>query len=914
MKKLLTKLGKVFVPLILCFALFSTAFMSLDLVDDLQGNARVINYIGIVRGATQRLIKKELNHDPDDALIEYLDNVLSGLTEGSNDLNLIKLDCEKFQLLLSEMNSDWEDIKNEIYKYRNNPNSLILYKQSEAYFELANETVFVAEEYTEQIVHDARNSLMVVNLIFIIMALGIFIFTYYQERRERRLIEAENENRKKSEQLTKQAQELLIPMNEMSESMYVADIDTYNVLFVNETGKKIFKIDGDLDSLKCHKVFYGFDEPCSFCTNKFLKTDETYSWEYTNPITKQHLLLKDRLIDWNGQLARMEIAFDITQAHNEKKELKKKIKRDEIRLACVRELYNNRDIKLAITKVLEYIGELFLAERSYVFRFHDGYYSNYAEWCKTGIEPQIDVLQNIPLNDYVIWMDELQKHKNIVINDIEDIKETFSTGYELLHQQSIKNIVWVPLLREGKVNGLIGLDNQSLDLAEAAVPFLQTIQYFTSLTIQRNESEKALFELSQMDKLTSFYNRNRFIQDISEFKKQEDTVGAIYLDKNGLKEINDCFGHDAGDNLIKQGAQIMRDRSSSQNLYRIGGDEFVIIYTGIGRESFYDEVQLLKNAYQDSQCQIAIGCKWSQDIKNIEDIIKAADELMYKDKKRFYQGHHITSRYRHHNDLLNFLANPDILMEEIRNNHFIVYLQPKINIENFQMAGAEALIRYQDEMGSVILPNKFIPVLEDTYFICKLDYYVFEEVCKNMNRWIDQGHEIFTISSNFSRISFMDDSFVNNIKNISDKYHIPRRFLEIEITENNNYADIDTLTTRIKQIKEAGFKVAIDDFGKESSNLFLLSLVKFDVLKIDKGFVKDITTNENAQTIIGYIAKMCNQMSIQLVAEGVEDKAQLDLLKRFGVKNVQGFLFSKAISISEYESKYMKKDNKLQGS
>ena len=166
MGRIIRKLGGVFVPIIFCTALIFTAHMSLDLTDDLQGNARVINYIGIVRGATQRLIKKELNHVPDDELIYFLDNILSGLSSGSDELNLIKLDSEEFQTMLIEMQNDWEDIKAQIYNYRKDPSNQMLYELSEDYFRLANDTVFTAEEYTEHTVQNARKSLVITNIIF----------------------------------------------------------------------------------------------------------------------------------------------------------------------------------------------------------------------------------------------------------------------------------------------------------------------------------------------------------------------------------------------------------------------------------------------------------------------------------------------------------------------------------------------------------------------------------------------------------------------------------------------------------------------------------------------------------------------------------------------------------------------------
>ncbi len=905
MRKIASKLGGIIVPVIFCIALIFTAYMSFDLTDHLQGSARVINHIGIVRGATQRLIKKEMNHVQDDDLIHYLDNILSGLSNGSEELNLIKLDSDEFQTLLAEMKNDWADIKKQIYEYRETSSSRLLYELSEDYFELANETVFTAEAYTEQTLQNARKSLLMLNLIFALMAFGCSVFTVYQENRRKKLIEAEKENIKKSEQLSKRAQELMAPMNEISELMYVSDMDTYEILFVNEAGKKIFHIDDKLSGLKCYKVIQGFEEPCPFCTNKLLKPNETYSWEYTNPLIKKHYLLKDRLIEWDGRTARMEIAFDITEANNEKNELKKRLERDDIRLACVRELYNNRDIEIAITKVLEYMGTLFSAERSYVFMFNGDYYSNIAEWCKEGIEPEIDNLQNIPIGDYKIWLDDLEKQKNIIINNVEELKDTFPTGYELLHPQGIRNIVWVPLMKNGKVNGSIGLDNQDVDMAEAAVPFMQTIQYFLSLAMQRNENEKMLFEMSQIDKLTSFYNRNRFIQDVSDFKGCTDSVGVIYLDINGLKEVNDSLGHDAGDKLLRKCADIIKNTTFSEHCYRIGGDEFVIIYQDITEDFFYDKVQLLKNAFEESQCQVAIGCKWNKEGASIQDIIKDADELMYDDKKRFYQGNHASSRYRHNNEVMKSLADPDLLNKKIKNSSFQVYLQSKIDVDDCRIVGAEALIRYQDENGSIITPDKFIPVLEDTYLISKIDYYVFEEVCKTLSVWMKQGNPSFTISSNFSKVTFMDDSFIKRIEAISEKYGVQRKYLEIEITEGAIFTDLNTLITRIDQIRNSGFRVAMDDFGVESSNLALLSLVKIDVLKIDKSFVKDIISNKRAQVIIETMTKMCNEMGIQLIAEGIEDKRQLDMLREYGVKTVQGFLFSKPISIAAFKEKYM---------
>jgi nitrate/nitrite-specific signal transduction histidine kinase len=150
MKKTLSKVGAILVPVILCTSLAFTAFLSIQLIDDLQGNARVVNYIGIVRGATQRLVKKELNHEPDDNLIKHLDKILDGLSNGSDEFDLIKLESQQFQSLLVEMKNDWNHLKTEIHKYRSGLDNQTLFEMSEDYFELADNTVLVAENYIEE--------------------------------------------------------------------------------------------------------------------------------------------------------------------------------------------------------------------------------------------------------------------------------------------------------------------------------------------------------------------------------------------------------------------------------------------------------------------------------------------------------------------------------------------------------------------------------------------------------------------------------------------------------------------------------------------------------------------------------------------------------------------------------------------
>lgn len=905
MRKIFSRLRIGLVPLILCFALIFTGVMSVHSIVNLQGNARIINYTGIVRGASQRSIKKELNRTPDNKLIVRIDQILHGLSNGSDDLNLIKLESADYQATLSELNKEWRTIKKEIYRYRKgNVSGDQLFKQSEEFFALADQAVDDAESYTEKVVQDARKLLFYINLVFVLMAAVCTLFAVYQEKRRKKLIKAENENRRKSEQLSRRFQELLVPVNEMSELMYVSDVETYELLFANEVGKKTFHI-SDEQHQKCYKVLQGLDAPCPFCPNSRLKKDENYTWEHTNSLTKRHYLLKDRLMDWEGRPARMEIAFDITDAENEKKQLKSRLERDTILVECIRELYRNQNLLDASRDVLKKIGKLFFAERAYIFSFHGDRISNTAEWCREDITPQIQNLQNIPKSDFSIWLHMFQEQKNIVIKDIEKIKLTMSSEHEFLSQQGIRSVIMVPLERDGTLDGCIGLDNPSLGFMENAVTFLETLRYYIMLAIRRDEDEKELYRLSYLDTLTSFFNRNRYIQDVNGLKGNDHSVGVVYLDLNGLKEVNDHFGHDSGDDLLKKCAEIIKESIRHGSFYRIGGDEFIIICTDLSEESFKDYIYHLKHNLARNECRAAVGFKWAENCRHIEAVIKNADEYMYADKKDFYHNHHMTGRYRHQNDVLDFLCDPDVLKEKLLKKQFQVYLQAKIDVETHRIVGAEALVRYLDDDGVIQPPDKFIPVLEGARQVSRIDFYVFEKVCAQLKDWKDQGRVIFPISSNFSRTTFMEDHFLERLESIVERYGISKHYLDIEITESTCSEDCRSLQDQINQIRQSGFRVSVDDFGAESSNLALLATARFDILKIDKGFVKDIISNEYAQTIVEAMAGVCKKMDIQLVAEGIENEEQLEVLKKCGVRTVQGFLFSKPMPIKEYEWRYL---------
>ena len=226
--------------------------------------------------------------------------------------------------------------------------------------------------------------------LFLLLGAGICLFAvreFYHRRNLKSAEEAEASSKKEKEQMEKMSAALRASLNDLSELMYVADLENYDLLFINEVGLQNFGLDS-FEGKKCYEVLQGRDTPCDFCKGHISAEGETFTWENTNPVTGRHYMLKDRNILWDGRPARMEIAFDITEAEAEKQELKYTLKTEDVIMECVRTLYQSKKLSESIPAILRYLGKFLEAERCYIFLVHDdGLAYNDFEWCEEGVEP-----------------------------------------------------------------------------------------------------------------------------------------------------------------------------------------------------------------------------------------------------------------------------------------------------------------------------------------------------------------------------------------------------------------------------------------------------------------------------------------------------------------------------------------------
>ena len=697
-------------------------------------------------------------------------------------------------------------------------------------------------------------------------------------------------------------------LNEISELVYVSDPETYELLFVNQTGCQTLHLE-NYKHKKCYEVLQGKTSPCEFCTNDRLCDDNFYTWEFTNPSIGRHFLLKDKIIQWRGKTARMEIAFDITERELQKQELKNMLDVQTLITNCVRMLYAVDDLDQTINAVLTQIGEFLVSDRAYVFEIKDELMNNTHEWTAPGISPQLEKLQQLDLSLISDWLPFFEKNDCIIIDDVEQLQKTNPAAYATLHAQEITSLIAAPIFLDNKLAGYIGIDNYDSEKIKNSSYLLLSMSIFLSYAIRHRNHVDMLHRLSYHDLLTNALNRNAFMDVLSQFRPgQYASAGIIYIDINGMKEINDFYGHHQGDKILITTVAKVFNLFKPDELFRIGGDEFVIITYDLTETDFYEKFNLLRNVFCEKTnlpFSIATGSCWVKSPSDLNSLLQQADSAMYTDKKKFYYGKEKTSRYRHNlDDILN-LANYSALQEALTAGQFCIYFQPKISLDTEEFIGSEALIRYINQAGEIIAPNNFIPILEEARLIKMLDLYVFEEVCKQINIWKERKLRVKPVSINLSRSTLSYHFLADQLLALITKHNIDISLLELEVTETAEVDNQLVFSQALEKLKEYGFSISIDDFGVRNASLSLFTTINFDILKLDRSLVKTLAQNQKARILIRSLAVICSDLGIKLIAEGVETLEQLDILKELRCNEVQGYLFSKPLPLNDFENKYL---------
>lgn len=303
--------------------------------------------------------------------------------------------------------------------------------------------------------------------------------------------------------------------------------------------------------------------------------------------------------------------------------------------SCVGKLNSDTDIDVGINNLLATVNGYFQADRTYVFEIdpdRDVLINTFEYICGQEVSTQMDNLQEVPVSVIKVWMQNFRQGRSYYMSDLE--QERGQPSYEMLKAQQVWRLLAVPLMKGGAMVGFLGVDNPRAHYDDATL--LASIQFFVTNSLDRKKQQAYLEKLSYRDMLTGLYNRNRYIERLEAYKQvQDQQIGAIYIDLNGLKKVNDEQGHRAGDELIVRAAGTIAG-IFAEDAYRVGGDEFVVILLDVSREDFARKTEQLRRQMQENSVDASIGGVWQASTENLENLLRRADENMYREKKRYY--------------------------------------------------------------------------------------------------------------------------------------------------------------------------------------------------------------------------------------------------------------------------------------
>ena len=416
--------------------------------------------------------------------------------------------------------------------------------------------------------------------------------------------------------------------------------------------------------------------------------------------------------------------------------------------------------------------------------------------------------------------------------------------------------------------------------------------------------EKELVKASRTEARTGLANEHGYVEWLNAMKGNPDLkdYAAVFFDLRKFSDINRVYGVENGNRILTSFGNILNSQiKKDEILGRQYGNKFIAIVRKQNLDALLDVLKGVEVPFSDIMTghENRVSVSAHAGVYSIDRTDLDGEDILV------FGGHALSAAKSRDNEdvvwltqeLLDAIAERKKLESDIqaglKNGEFRPFYQPKVNIRTGNLCGAEALSRWHRN-GEITYPDSYISVMEANDAVCQMDFCILEAVCKDISEWLRAGITVPTVSVNFSRRNLTDPNLARHINEVVTSAGIPKNLIEIEVTESSDEFTIGVLSRFVESLHELGYQVSIDDFGNASSSLTLLREVPFDTLKIDKGFVD----HDNAKdiTILTYIIKMAHDIHLDIVAEGVEQKAQIDILNSLGVDVIQGFYFDRPLS------------------
>lgn len=429
-------------------------------------------------------------------------------------------------------------------------------------------------------------------------------------------------------------------------------------------------------------------------------------------------------------------------------------------------------------------------------------------------------------------------------------------------------------------------------------------EYFAMIVTDISENRKFAEEMKHIanyDVLTGIQNRYCLYNYLDELKAKEEYFTIYYIDLDHFKLINDTLGHNVGDEVLCRTAETVQNLGGDNfSVARLGGDEFLGVrrgnYTIEETEQFGQEIIDALNAVESYnnhpyKIEASLGAsRFLIDSDDIEELLKCGDIALYKSKKSGKNRIKVFDE-----DMKEEAMFQDMLESSLENGDLVPYYQPVYDVATEKVIGAEALIRWIKD-GEVLKPDKFLAFAKESGGIVEIDNFVLREACKFCNEKRKEGHDLFHISINASSKFLLQNNFLSYLKKILKEFSIKENQLRFEITEDEVLEDIDNIIEILKQVKNLGIKIALDDFGVGYSSFNYIKLLPIDTIKIDRSLLLRVEEEKKTLAIISALIELAHTLDLDVIVEGVEIKEQIELLKSLNCDKIQGFYISEPVA------------------
>ncbi len=533
------------------------------------------------------------------------------------------------------------------------------------------------------------------------------------------------------------------------------------------------------------------------------------------------------------------------------------------------------------------------------------------------------ILKKIIIDDYSVLeaangkeaIDILAENKYNIVAIILDLVMPVCDGYEFLElynqEEKYRNIpVLVSTCSDDVDSEINSLKLGARDFVKK--PYNADLIKFRLKNAIEHSAYQVLKEMQHKelyDSVTGIYKKSKFVNETAKLLKGFNNSEFVMLrfDISNFQLYNAIFGEEEGDNLLRFiSTSVINDIVGNVGTFcREEADVFYVCF-------LYDSQDTLKDIFVEVRDKLHVYNKSYDIVPNfgiyiINDREEQVERMMDKAKLASKQckGNYITNyafyTEKISNDKMKEQNITNTMNFALENEHFALYIQPKYELENDNISGGEVLVRWIDPNKGMISPGEFIPIFEKNGFILKLDYYVWDHACQIIRKWLDEGKEPFPISVNVSRVSLFNPNLVNDICDLVDKYGIEPRLLQLELTESAYTSNPQAIKDMMNQLQQKGFTILMDDFGSGYSSLNVLKDIAVDILKIDMKFMSKCDIPGRSENILASVIRMAKWLNMPVIAEGVEEKQQIDFLRSIGCEFVQGYYYAKPMPVGEYE-------------